>query len=916
MIRTAQTAKSFTLEAKGKAAPIIVSSDDWPGVQHAADEFAQDVQRVTGALPTRSAQASDVDAVLVGTMGHSSLIDDLVRSGKLSTAGVAGQWEAGVTEVVENPMPGVKRALVIAGADKRGTIFGLYTLSEQIGVSPWYWWADVPVKTHDALYVKAGRHVMATPAVKYRGIFLNDEAPALTNWAQEKFGGKNSKFYTHVFELLLRLRANYLWPAMWDNAFNEDDPLNPKLADEYGIVMGTSHHEPMIRAQKEWHKHGTGEWDYTTNKDVLTKFWTEGIARNKEYESTITIGMRGDGDMAMSASANTKLLEGIVADQRKIIAEKADPKVKNPQIWALYKEVQEYYEKGMRVPDDVTLLWCDDNWGNNRRLPTAAERKRPGGAGIYYHFDYVGDPRSYKWLNVTPITKVWEQMHLALQYGADRVWIVNVGDLKPMEFPIEFFLTMARDPKLWDKDHLQQYTDAWSAREFGAEHGAEIGELISGYSKLNRRRTPELLEPETYSFTEGHEADRVQAEWAALVKKADAVRTQLPQEYQAAYFELAYYPVKASAVVNDMMFAAGRNHLYAKQGRASANHWADVTRSLFAEDAKLSAEYNGLLDGRWNHMMDQTHLGYYAWFDPPRNIMPAVSQVDVPQTTQLGVYPEGGAGKYMHKPLPEFDSVNRQTRTIDLGLMGTKPVSFTATTSAPWIVLSKMSGDVVSDEAIAVSIDWSKAPKGRSEGSVTITDSTHNATKVMLNANNLAHTRGFVEDAGAVTIDAAQFMENDAASGVRWEVLPDFGETRSGIESFPVLAPSTEKLNEQACVSYEFTLTSAGTRTLETILAPTLPFQPDHGLRFTVGLDHAAAITADMWPKLTDEEWRKAVSDGVRRVSVPLGELAAGAHTMHVCRVDAGVVLERFVIYGEHRPGEYLGPIESAVAKP
>ena len=307
------------------------------------------------------------------------------------------------------------------------------TSPNRSGVSPWYWWADVPPRRHSTLYVKAGRRLLGPPAVKYRGIFLNDEAPCLTGWVNEKFGGYNHQFYTNVFELLLRLKANYLWPAMWDNCFNEDDPLNPKLADEYGIVMGTSHVEPMMRADKEWNRQGhtAAEWNYQKNPETLRRFWTEGLERNKSYENIITVAMRGKVDTPMSESANIALLERIVADQRKIIEQVMRTNATAvPQLWALYKEVQEYYEKGMRVPDDVTLLWCDDNWGNLRRLPTAEERHRAGGAGIYYHFDYVGGPRNYKWLNTVPIAKVWEQMNLAYRYGADRIWIVNVGDLK------------------------------------------------------------------------------------------------------------------------------------------------------------------------------------------------------------------------------------------------------------------------------------------------------------------------------------------------------------------------------------------------------------------------------------------------------------------------------------------------------
>ena len=423
-VSTALVAVSFPLVDSAGAAPLIVAPDEWPGVRRAAGDLAADINRVTGIEPgiLQDIKPEMGDVVIVGTIGHSTLIDSLIRAGKLDVSDVQGKWESAVTTIVDQPMPGVRRALVLAGSDKRGTIFALYNLSEQIGVSPWYWWADVRIPHQAALFVEPGRHLQPEPAVKYRGIFLNDEAPSPTEWVNEKFGGYNSKFYVHVFELLLRLKANYLWPAMWNSAFNEDDPENPRLADEYGIVMGTSHHEPMLRAQQEWKRHGKGEWDYSTNATVLDDFWRKGIERNKNYESTIALGMRGDGDKPMSEGSNIALLEKIVADQRKILAEYMTPDIASePKVWALYKEVRDYYEKGMRVPDDITLLWCDDNWGNIRRLPTPEERKRPGGAGIYYHFDYVGGPISYKWLYTYSITKVWEQMNLALQYGADRI---------------------------------------------------------------------------------------------------------------------------------------------------------------------------------------------------------------------------------------------------------------------------------------------------------------------------------------------------------------------------------------------------------------------------------------------------------------------------------------------------------------
>jgi hypothetical protein len=475
-VETAARPGSFAIAQRGAAASIYLDSGDYAGAIRAASDLQSDIARVTGITPAvaHDKASAGSQTIIIGTVGKSTLIDQLIRSRKIDARPITGKWESFLIQVVSKPLPGVASALVIAGSDKRGTIYGIYDVSEQIGVSPWYWWADVPVQHKDALFVKPGAYVQGPPAVKYRGIFLNDEAPSLTGWVHKKFGTYNHEFYEKIFELLLRLKANYLWPAMWNNAFNEDDPLNPRLADEYGIVMGTSHHEPMLRAQQEWKQHGTGPWDYSRNSEVLQKFWDEGVDRNKNYESILTLGMRGDGDLPMSEGANVALLEKIVADQRKIIAKHINKDLSAvPQAWALYKEVQEYYEKGMRVPDDVTLLWCDDNWGNVRRLPTEEERKRRGGAGVYYHFDYVGDPRSYKWLNTIPITKVWEQMSLSYEYGADRIWIVNVGDLKPMESPIEFFLTLARDPHHWPKERISEYTRLWAEREFGPEYAPD-----------------------------------------------------------------------------------------------------------------------------------------------------------------------------------------------------------------------------------------------------------------------------------------------------------------------------------------------------------------------------------------------------------------------------------------------------------
>lgn len=641
-IRFTSQPGSFSIFQNGSTAKLLIDSNDFSGVVRAAGDLQADIHRVTGVTPDVATDANDAGAraIIIGTIGKSKFIDQLIQDKKLDATLITGKWESFIIQTVGDN-------LVIAGSDKRGTIYGIYDVSEQIGVSPWYWWADVPVRHRDAIYVKPGRYVQGPPAVKYRGIFLNDEAPALTGWANEKFGGYNHKFYVKVFELLLRLRANYLWPAMWNNCFNEDDPLNPKLADEYGIVMGTSHVEPMMRADKEWVRAGftEKEWNYSTNPQMLRDFWAAGIDRNKNYESIITMAMRGKTDSPMASAggmqANIALLEQVVADQRKILAERINPDVtKIPQLWALYKEVQGYYDAGMRVPDDITLLWSDDNWGNIRRLPTPAERNRSGGAGIYYHFDYVGGPRNYKWIDTSPIPKVWEQMNLAYEYGADRIWIVNVGDLKPLEFPIDFFLSMAWGPKDWPKEKLREFTRQWARQQFGSAYAAQIAEIISKTLKFNGRRKPELLDIPSYSVTNYDEADRVLTDYENVVTDAEKISNELPPEYRPAFFELVLHPAKAYEQVLALYIAAEKNKLYAAKNDPIANYWADQVEKLFAADQALSDYYNHtLLDGKWNHMMDQTHIGYTRWQQPDKNVMPEVTRVPSASGTAANLVP-------------------------------------------------------------------------------------------------------------------------------------------------------------------------------------------------------------------------------------------------------------------------------------
>jgi hypothetical protein len=613
-----------------KNAAIYVDANDFSLVKKSAELLQSDIEKVVGEKPQFSniISSSSKTIIVIGSVEKSSFIQQLVQQKKLNTSSLKGKWEAFQIQVIKNAIKGIENAIVITGSDRRGTAYGVFELSKQIGVSPWYWWADVPVKKKSALYIIPGNFFKDAPKVKYRGIFINDEAPALSNWSKEKFGGFNHNFYEKVFELILRLKGNYLWPAMWGNAFYYDDSLNIKSADEYGIVIGTSHHEPLMRAHEEWKYFGKGQkWNYDSTETGLKDFWKGGMQRAWN-EKIVSIGMRGDGDAPMSRETATSLLERIVNDQRKIIEDVTDKSAsETPQLWALYKEVQDYYDKGMRVPDDVTLLLCDDNWGNIRKLPKLSDAPRKGGYGIYYHFDYVGGPRNYKWLNTNPIPRVWEQMHLAYEYGVKNIWIVNVGDIKPMEFPISFFLDYAWNPEKIGADDLQKYTEQWSAAQFGNKYAKDIAMIISKYSKYNGRRKPELLDQNTYSLTNYNEFETAVKNYNTLLQKAEQINSLLPENYRDAFFQLVLHPVKACANLSEMYYYTALNREAFKNKYAVTNVYADNVNLLYANDSVISSQYHKLNNSKWNHMMDQTHIGYTYWQQPPVNRMPVVKYI-------------------------------------------------------------------------------------------------------------------------------------------------------------------------------------------------------------------------------------------------------------------------------------------------
>ncbi|KAI0339135.1 hypothetical protein BDW22DRAFT_1336794 [Trametopsis cervina] len=960
---------TFPIVTGGKGTPILLSSDDWPGVQRAAIDFASDIQKVTGVKPVITNATSTklpkvTSAIIVGTLGKSSLIQQVVQHAKLNVSAIEGQWESFWTAEVKNPLPGLSSAYVIIGADKRGSIYALYDHSEQFGVSPWYWWADVPTTKQSQLFVTSSGCSHGAPSVKYRGLFLNDEQPALQNWAMEKFTNGtgaaltgspfNHFFYTKLFELLLRLKANYLWPG---HAFYVDDEMNPFLADLYGIVMGTSHEEPMTRSiPVEWNLFGVGQWDYGENADFIYDFWVNSTERSKTYETLYTMGMRGNGDLPLSQDGNIQLLEKVISDQGKILTSviNGTSLEEIPQMWCLYKEVEGYYDNGLRAPDYITLLWTDDNWGNIRRFPLVEERNRTGGAGVYYHVsNFVGDPRDYKWITSSQIEKTHEQLSLAIDRQADRIWILNVGDLKPYELGIEFFMTYGWDAKRWNPNNLNTFVESWAQREFdlSAKDALSVSHIIQNVTRWNNRRKPELLNSTTYSLTNYREADTMLADWKATSDASTAIYNSLSSDKKPAFFELVHHPVLASSTVANMWISAGFNNLRTSQARIVANNYADEVESLFETDYDLEQQYHKLLDGKWDHMMDQTHVMYYYWQQPMANTMPAVSRVQAKKQAlagpmriglegSLGAWPgdnpnQCAQGYSCPPPTLKFDTyIPFGNKYIDVGAGGPSSFVFALQSNVTWLKLSATKGSISTkapEQRIWVSVDWTKVT-GVENAVITIqanaTGQPPSSQQVMIVANHTSVPsgfKGFVEGDGAVSIDATHPSRNTSVDGISWSELPGYGRISSAITPWP--RGGDEKnftAGSGPSVEYDFytfnTFLGGGNVTITTYVAPTWNALGDQRrLALGVQVDSADPVTSFFIPAEVPGSvppgWDGLdgfVANSIVSI-VNVLDVAPGAHTLKLWMIEPTVIVQKIVIDTGGVQPSYLGPPESTI---
>lgn len=950
--KSPKTKYAFTLASPRQTAAILYDASDAAVVKRAAELFAADVEAVTGRRPqVTSATGETGPAVIVGTVGGSALIRRLSEAGKIDTAPLEGAWERYLIQTVANPLPGIRKALVIAGSDRRGAAYGLFTLSELIGVSPWYWWADVPVKKHAALHVDAPPTYSQTPSVRYRGIFLNDEDWGLTPWASQTFeperGNIGPRTYAKVCELLLRLKANYLAPAMHpvSTSFNQI-PENKLVADTFAIVMGSTHCEPLLlNTASEWDTKTMGPWNYDKNKEGINRVLTQRVRENSPYENVYTLALRGLHDGAMSTTLpmheKVRMLQQALLDQRRILAENIDRPVETvPQAFTPYKEVLEIYSNGLELPDDVTIVWPDDNYGYMKRLSGVREQRRTGRSGVYYHVSYLGVPHSYLWFSTTPPSLMYEELRKAYDTTADRLWLLNCGDLKGSEMQVSLFLDMAWDIGRFTADNVVTYPARWLAGIFGEAYYDRLEAMTREHLRLAFPRKPEYmgwgyhwnrfdhnceqLTDTDFSFTNYDEAQRRLEAYRQLGARAEALLHEIGDEARPAFYQLVYYPLRGAELMNRMTLGGQRNRWYARQGRAATNAVRDEVQRCYDSLQVITRGYNSLLGGKWNHMMSmrQNYDGVSAYFNLPH--LATHDAAGAPRLA-LQVAGEDVTGARAFHALPAFDNYLRRTHPVEIYNRGGGTLAWTAHASEPWVVLSKSAGKTADEERITVGIDWEKAPSGNAVPAQIVFRAGEQSEKVLVSlfnptAPSRAELRGiYVENNGCVSIPAAgchRVRENDR---IKITAVEDLGIEGPALQLGDPTAPlQIFRSRDVPCAEYDFYAFDAGSVDVYTYVLPTFPLHADRDFRigentntdtkYSVQIDDGALATPSSSHVEYSQVWFESV---LRNCAVNKSTLhidKPGRHTLRIRVGDPGIVLQKIVLDFGGMKRSYLGP--------
>lgn len=950
--KSPETKYAFTLASPRQTAAILYDASDAAVVKRAAELFAADVEAVTGRRPqVTSATGETGPAVIVGTVGGSALIRRLSEAGKIDTAPLEGAWERYLIQTVANPLPGIRKALVIAGSDRRGAAYGLFTLSELIGVSPWYWWADVPVKKHAALHVDAPPTYSQTPSVRYRGIFLNDEDWGLTPWASQTFeperGNIGPRTYAKVCELLLRLKANYLAPAMHpvSTSFNQI-PENKLVADTFAIVMGSTHCEPLLlNTASEWDTQTMGPWNYDKNKEGINRVLTQRVRENSPYENVYTLALRGLHDGAMSTTLpmheKVRMLQQALLDQRRILAENIDRPVETvPQAFTPYKEVLEIYSNGLELPDDITIVWPDDNYGYMKRLSGVREQRRTGRSGVYYHVSYLGVPHSYLWFSTTPPSLMYEELRKAYDTTADRLWLVNCGDLKGSEMQVSLFLDMAWDIGRFTADNVVTYPARWLAGIFGEAYYDRLEAMTREHLRLAFPRKPEYmgwgyhwnrfdhnceqLTDTDFSFTNYDEAPRRLEAYRKLGARAEALLHEIGDEARPAFYQLVYYPLRGAELMNRMTLGGQRNRWYARQGRAATNAVRDEVQRCYDSLQVITRGYNSLLGGKWNHMMSmrQNYDGVSAYFNLPH--LATHDAAGAPRLA-LQVAGEDVTGARAFHALPAFDNYLRRTYPVEIYNRGGGTLAWTAHASEPWVVLSKSAGKTADEERITVGIDWEKAPSGNAVPAQIVFRAGEQSEKVLVSlfnptAPSRAELRGiYVENNGCVSIPAAgchRVRENDR---IKITAVEDLGIEGPALQLGDPTAPlQIFRSRDVPCAEYDFYAFDAGSVDVYTYVLPTFPLHADRDFRigentntdtkYSVQIDDGALATPSSSHVEYSQVWFESV---LRNCAVNKSTLhidKPGRHTLRIRVGDPGIVLQKIVLDFGGMKRSYLGP--------